>query len=232
MSQVVALQNELFFPDVHSSSSAVDEPAYETVQDRRILGPYVRKAFGKIRRWYERKVGIIPRFDNVRVSLGKLSIYRSRWTGKPKGVVHGAYQPSTGEAVYNIDSVEFAGLPDTPEKQELRKYGLTEHPESVVTHELIHHAQRETGMLRRYINRFNIFARHPIEGITTEQTEEITGREQTTYPHERRLARKLMNWYGKAKTALGDVPVSLGLQPAPAYAPAYAFARPRFAYAR
>lgn len=216
MSQVVALQRELY-SDV-SSRSSKDEPAYETSHDKRVLGPYIREAVDRIKGYYRSRVGIVPSFENVKVSLDKLPIRRSRWTGRPDGVVHGLYEPSTGQAVYNIDSVEFAGLPDTPEKQELREYGLTEHPKSVVTHELVHHAQRETGMLRRYINKFWIFARHPIEGLTTEQTEEITGIRQTTYPHERRLARKLMGLYGKAKAILGDVPAGLSPRPAPAYA--------------
>lgn len=231
MSQVAALQNELFL-DSGSVSSPRDEPVYETSQDRRILGPYVREAVSKIKRWYDRKVGLVPGFGNANVSLGELPIRRSWRTRRPTGVVHGMYDPRTGEATYNVHSVEFPGLPDTPEKRELREYGLTEHPESVVTHELVHHAQRETGMLQRYINRFKIFAKHPIEGVTTEMTEDITGREQTTYPHERKLARRLIDLYGKAKTALGKVPVGFNPQPAPAFAYAFASPRPRFAYAR
>lgn len=227
MSQVAALHKELF-SDFHRPAAPLDEPSYTDGVSRQVLGRYVRKAVDGLKTYYK-KLDESPTFRNATVSLGRLPIYVSRLTGRIKGVIHGEYNPDTHNVTINADSVELP-IPDSEVKRQLRQYNMTEMPENVVTHELGHHAQKETGALMRYIKKLRIpfFYKIPIEGGNTVVTEAVTGNPQTTYPEEQGFFRKLINRYGNKKAVLGDVPIGLTPQPAPAYA----FASRRLAYAR
>jgi hypothetical protein len=173
----------------------------------------------------------LPTIYGYRISLeqaGRVPMIKIKKV--PVGKVQGVYQPGKDNLRmhYGIFN-EFAA--DDPDREMLSKRGMEySDPIDVGVHEGMHRLQDQTGAIHQYIKKSRR-ARDIIEGVATKATEYALKKTQQVYQGAQRLAEKLFEKYGFARTFVGNVPASDPIvRGEPAYSTQFAFRRLRLAY--
>ncbi|MFH1631104.1 MAG: hypothetical protein ABIA21_02685 [Candidatus Aenigmatarchaeota archaeon] len=172
------------------------------------LAKYAAQAVKDIKKYYEETTGYVPSFTQVRnLTLKAIEPIRNRFTREVRGVVHGDYRLDNRDISLNAYSLDAPEVADSSTKKELRGLGLTKPLYDALVHELTHAAQHQLGIIGNYTKRFKALSRLAIEGATTHQTYEITGKPQPEYRKEQKFFKKIMNLTRSKKNAvLGWVP--------------------------